>query len=249
MSIKSKYITPKFKKKYNPKVGLLALSTDLTIEKDFNSVCNKLPLDVFVNRIHNENPLTKENLLKMYDQIKTITEKILPGEKIDTVAYGCTSGTIAIGEDRVKEKIQLAKPNCYVTTPITSAIKAFKLMNIKKIAVFTPYPESVNKTIYEYFSNKNIEVFSFSTFNLNLDSDIANIDQQYLSETLIKLDISKADALFISCTALPALEIIDEVEKKINKPVLSSNQTLIWDTIRSVGYKLSIEGYGKLLRN
>jgi maleate isomerase len=249
MSIKPKHIIPKFKKKYNPKVGLLALSTDLTIEKDFNSVCNKLPLDIFVNRIHNENPLTKENLLKMHDQLEAITEKILPGEKIDTVAYGCTSGTIAIGEDSIKEKIQLAKPNCYVTTPITSAIKAFKLMNIKKIAVFTPYPESVNKTIYEYFSKKNIDVLSFATFNLDLDVDIANIDPKYLSETLIKLDTSKTDALFISCTALPALEILDEVEKKINKPVLSSNQTLIWDTIRSVRYKFPIEGYGKLLRN
>jgi len=249
MSIKPKHIIPKFKKKYNPKVGLLALSTDLTIEKDFNSVCNKLPLDIFVNRIHNENPLTKENLLKMHDQLEAITEKILPGEKIDTVAYGCTSGTIAIGEDSIKEKIQLAKPNCYVTTPITSAIKAFKLMNIKKIAVFTPYPESVNKTIYEYFSKKNIDVLSFTTFNLDLDVDIANIDPKYLSETLIKLDTSKTDALFISCTALPALEILDEVEKKINKPVLSSNQTLIWDTIRSVRYKFPIEGYGKLLRN
>ena len=39
------------------------------------------------------------------------------------------------------------------------------------------------------------------------------------------------------------------VEKKINKPVFSSNQTLIWDTIRSVGYKSSVEGYGKLLKN
>ena len=249
MSIKSKYITPKFKKKYNPKVGLLALSTDLTIEKDFNLVCNKLPLDVFVNRIHNENPLTKENLLKMHNQIEAITEKILPGEKIDTVAYGCTSGTIAIGEDSIKEKIQLAKPNCYVTTPITSAIKAFKLMNIKKIAVFTPYPESVNKTIYEYFSKKNIDVLSFGTFNLDLDADFANIDPKYLSETLTKLDISGADALFVSCTALPALEILDEVEKKISKTVFSSNQTLIWDTIRSVGYKYPVEGYGKLLRN
>ena len=149
MIIKSKYIKPKFKKTYNPKVGLLALTTDLTIEKDFNSIFNQLPIDVFVNRIHNENPLTKENLLKMSDQIEGIAEKILPGEKINTVAYGCTSGTIAIGEDRVKEKIQLAKPDCYVTTPITSAIKAFKLMNIKKIAVFTPYPDSVNKTIFE----------------------------------------------------------------------------------------------------
>ena len=84
----------------------MALSTDLTIERDFQSICHSLPINLFVNRIHNENPLTKENLLKMYDQLESITEKILPGEKINTVAYGCTSGTIAIGEDKIKEKIQ-----------------------------------------------------------------------------------------------------------------------------------------------
>jgi len=249
MTIKSNYIKPKLKKKTNPKVGLLALSTDLTIESDFQSICQRLPLDLFVNRIHNENPLTKENLLKMHDQIEPVTEKILPGQKINTVAYGCTSGTIAIGEDKVKEKVQLAKPDCYVTTPITSAIKAFKEMNVKKIALFTPYPESVNKTILEYFDRKNINIISFSTFNIDLDEDIANVDPKYLFETLIKLDTNNADALFISCTALPALEIVDEVEKKIGKIVLSSNQTLIWDTLRSVGYKSPVKGYGKLLRN
>jgi len=249
MNIKSEYIEPKFKKESNPRIGLLALSTDLTIERDFQSICHSLPINLFVNRIHNENPLTKENLLKMYDQLESITEKILPGEKINTVAYGCTSGTIAIGEDKVKEKIQLAKPGCHVTTPITSAIKAFNKMNVKKIAVFTPYPESVNKTISEYLIKKNINVTSFSTFNLDLDVDFARVDPKYLTEILTKLSIDEADALFISCTALPALEILDEVEKKINKPVFSSNQTLIWDTIRSVGYKSSVKGYGKLLRN
>ena len=249
MSIQSKYIVPKLKKKTTPKVGLLALSTDLTIENDFQSICQKLPLDLFVNRIHNENPLTKENLLKMHEQIESVTEKILPGQKINTVAYGCTSGTIAIGEDKVKEKVQLAKPDCYVTTPITSAIKAFKKMNLKKIALFTPYPESVNKTILEYFSKKNINIVSFGTFNIDLDEDIASVDPKHLLETLIKLDINDADALFVSCTALPALEILDQVEKKINKIVLSSNQTLIWDTLRSIGYKSPVEGYGKLLRN
>jgi len=247
MNIKSEYIEPKFKKESNPRIGLLALSTDLTIERDFQSICYSLPINLFVNRIHNENPLTKENLLKMHDQLESITEKILPGEKINTVAYGCTSGTIAIGEDKVKEKIQLAKPGCQVTTPITSAIKAFNKMNVKKIAVFTPYPESVNKTISEYLIKKNINVMSFSTFNLDLDVDFARVDPKYLSEILTKLNISDADALFVSCTALPALEILDEVEKKINKPVFSSNQTLIWDTIRSAGYKSSVEGYGKLL--
>ena len=211
MNIKSNYIKPKFKKESNPKVGLLALSTDLTIEKDFNSVCQKLPLDVFVNRIHNENPLSKENLLKMQERIESITEKILPGEKINTVAYACTSGTIAIGEDKVREKIQLAKPGCHVTTPIPAAIKAFNKMNVKKIAVFTPYPESVNKTISDYLIKKNINVMSFNSFNLDLDVDFARIDPNYLSETLTKLNMNDAEALFVSCTALPALEIIDEV--------------------------------------
>ena len=249
MSVQSKYIAPKFKKKTNPKVGLLALSTDLTIENDFQSICQKLPFDLFVNRIHNENPLTKENLKKMYDQIESVTEKILPGQKINTIAYGCTSGTIAIGEEKVKEKVQLAKADCYVTTPVTSAIKAFKEMNLKNIALFTPYPESVNKTILEYFRKKNINIVSFSTFNIDLDEDIASVDPKYLLETLVKLDIKDADALFVSCTALPALQILDQVEKKINKIVLSSNQTLIWDTLRSMGYKSPVEGYGKLLRN
>ena len=185
----------------------------------------------------------------MYEKIESITEKILPGEKINTVAYACTSGTIAIGDDKVREKIQLAKPGCQVTTPITSAIKAFNKMNIKKVAVFTPYPDSVNKTISEYLIKKNIDVTSFGTFNLDLDVDFARIDPKYLSEVLTNLNTKDADALFVSCTALPALEILDEVEKKINKPVFSSNQTLIWDTIRSTGYKYLVKGFGKLLRS
>ena len=249
MTISFKNITPEFKKNFNPRVGLIALSNDLTIESDFYAVCRDLPLDIFINRIQNENPLTKENLQKMQGELESVAKKILPEEKINAIAYGCTSGTIAIGEDKVKEKILSAKPGCYVTTPITSAIKAFKEMNIKKIAVFTPYPESVNKTILEYFIKKNIEVLSFATFNIDSDSNIAKVDPKYLLETLTKLDIKNADALFISCTALPVLKILDQIEKKINKPVLSSNQTLIWDSIRSVGYKSSIKGYGKLFRN
>jgi maleate isomerase len=249
MNIAIKHYDAKFKKELNPKVGLIALSTDQTIEGDFNNVCKNLPLDIFINRIHNQNPLTKENLLKMQDDLESVTKKILPDEKVNTIAYGCTSGTIAIGENNVKEKILLAKPGCYVTTPVTSAIKAFKKMNIKKIALFTPYPDAVNKTILEYFTKKNIEVLSFASLNLNLDSEFANVDPDYILEISSKLETKNADALFISCTALPVLNILDKLEKKIQKPVLSSNQTLIWDTIRSIGYKSSIKGYGKLLEN
>ena len=249
MALSIKHINSKFKKKNNPKVGLIALSTDQTIENDFNKICSNLPLDIFVNRIHNQNPLTKENLLKMQDDLELVANRILPDEKINTIAYGCTSGTIAIGEDKVRDKILLAKPGCYVTTPVTSAVKAFKKMNINKIALFTPYPDAVNKTILEYFSQKNIEVLSFASFNLNLDSEIANVDPNYILEISSKLEMKNVDALFISCTALPVLNILNKLEDKLKKLVLSSNQTLIWDTIRSTGYKSPINGYGKLLEN
>ncbi len=249
MSINFKHIVAKFKKNFNPKVGLIVLSNDHTIESDFNSVIRNLPIDIFINRIHNQNPLTRENLLKMEDEIESVAEKILPNEKIDTIAYGCTSGTIAIGEEKIKEKVLSAKPGCHVSTPITSAIKAFKQMNIKKISLFTPYSDSVNKTILEYFTKMNIKVLSFATLNLELESDIAKVDPNYLLEILTNLEVDQADALFISCTALPVLNILEKLENKIKKPVLSSNQTLIWDTIRSIGYKSSIKGYGKLLEN
>ena len=247
--MKPNYIKPIFKKKFNPKIGLITLSTDLTMESDFYSIINNLPIDVFVNRIKNYNPLTKENLLKMYDQLESVTKDILPNEKINTIAYGCTSGTIAIGKDKIEKKIQLAKPSCYVTTPITSAIKAINKMKIKKIAIFTPYPDSVNKTVFEYFSKEKIEVLSFSSFNLDSDAEIGKVDPNYLLEVLTKIEISDAEGLFVSCTALPVLKILDQVETKIKKTVLSSNQTLIWDSIRSVGYNSPVSGYGKLFRN
>jgi len=249
MTIAIKHYDAKFKKELNPKVGLIALSTDQTIEGDFNNICKNLPLDIFINRIHNQNPLTKENLLKMQNDLESVTNKILPDEKVNTIAYGCTSGTIAIGENNVREKILSAKPGCYVTTPVTSAMKAFQKMNIKKIALFTPYPDAVNKTILDYFTKKNIEVLSFASLNLNLDSEFANVDPNYILEISSKLETKNADALFISCTALPVLNILDKLEQTIKKPVLSSNQTLIWDTIRSIGYKSPIKGYGKLLEN
>ena len=247
--MKPNYIKPEFKKVFNPKIGLITLSTDLTMESDFYSIINNLPIDVFVNRIKNYNPLTKENLLKMYDQLESVTKDILPNEKINTIAYGCTSGTIAIGKEKIKEKIQIAKPGCYITTPITSAIKAINKMKIKKIAIFTPYPDSVNKSVFEYFSKEKIEVLSFSSFNLDSDLEIGKVDPNYLLEVLTKMEISDAEGLFVSCTALPVLKILDQVETKIKKTVLSSNQTLIWDSIRSVGYNSPVSGYGKLFKN
>ena len=78
------------------------------------------------------------------------------------------------------------------------------------------------------------------------DTDIGKVDPEHLYEVLSQMDLEEADALFVSCTALPVLQIIDRLEKKFNKPVLSSNQALIWDTLEKIGKNTSINGFGKL---
>jgi len=239
-------IEPKYNPNPNPRIGLIALASDFTIEKDFINVIKDKDIDFFVNRIECYNPLTSENLIKMSQKVTEVTKDILPDQKIDCVAYACTSGTIAAGYNSIEQKIKVAKPEAKVTTPSTAALKALKKLKIKKLSIFTPYSKKLNEEVVEYFKKENFNVTSNSYFDIESDIDIGKVDQKYLYDVLSKIDLKDADALFVSCTALPVLPIIDKLEKKLNKPVLSSNQALIWDTLENIGKNNSIKGFGKL---
>jgi len=242
-------IEPKYIKKHNPRVGLITLASDFRIEKDFNNVIYGKNIDLYCNRIQSYNPLTNEMLKKMADNISKVTRDILPDQKLDCVAYGCTSGTIAAGFESIFDKVNLAKPNTKVTTPITSAINAVKSLNIKKLSIFTPYTNEINQSVIDYFIKENVQISELSYFDIASDIDIGKIDPEHLYDVLSKIDLSKSDALFVSCTALPVLQIIKDLEKKIGKIVLSSNQTLIWDTLKQIDYKNKVEGYGELFNS
>ena len=239
-------VEPKYNSSTKPKVGLIVLATDFMIEKDFIDVTKGMGIDLFVNRIHTYFPLTSENLIKMSNTLTEVSKDILPDEKLDCVVYGCTSGTIAAGYDSIKKKIELAKPEAKVTTPSTAATNALKKMNVSKVAIFTPYSKKLNDEVVDYFKKENFIVTSNSYFDILNDADIAKIDPDYLYDVISKMNLGDAEAVFLSCTNLPALSILDKLEKKLNKIVLSSNQVLIWDTLQSVGKNNSIKGFGKL---
>ena len=242
-------IEPKFTKKNNPRIGLITLASDFRIEKDFNDVIYGKNIDLYSNRINCYNPLTNETLKKMADDIPEVTKNILPDQKLDCVAYGCTSGTIAAGYQSIYEKVNLAKPNTKVTTPITSAINALKTLKINKVSIFTPYTDEINQSVINYFKNEKIEISELSYFNIASDLDIGKVDPQHLFDVLTKQDLSNSDALFVSCTALPVLSIINDIEKKLGKVILSSNQTLIWDTLKQIDNQNKVDGYGVLFNN
>ena len=239
-------VEPKYNSNPNPRIGLIALASDFMIEKDFINVIKDKNIDFFVNRIECYNPLTRENLIKMSEKVTEVTKDILPDEKIDCVVYACTSGTIAAGYNSIEKKVKIAKPEAKVTTPSTAAIKALKKLKIQKLSIFTPYSKRLNDEVVEYFKKENFEVTSNSYFDIESDIDIGKIDSEYLFNVLSEMDLKEADALFVSCTALPVLQLIDKLEKKLNKPVLSSNQALIWDTLENIGKNISISGFGKL---
>ena len=239
-------IEPKYISKSNPRIGLIALGSDFRIEKDFNNIIYGRDIDLYVNRIHCYNPLTNKTLAKMADDITEVTKDILPDQKIDCIAYGCTSGTVAAGYDTIKEKVNLAKPEAKVTTPITSAIKALKVLGINKISIFTPYTNTINNSVVSYFKKENITINSLTYFDIASDLDIGKVDENYLFEVLSKINLDNSEALFVSCTALPVLSIIDKLEKKLNKIILSSNQTLIWEALNLIGNKEPVVGFGKI---
>ena len=243
-----KKIEPKYIKLTNPRIGLIALGSDFVIEKDFNKIIQDKKIDFFVNRIKTYDPLNRENLIKMSEELTYVTSNILPNEDIDCIVYGCTSGTIASGFETIEKKIKNAKPRSKVTTPSTAAIAALKKLNIEKISLFTPYPKKLNDEVLSFFKDEKFLITSNYYLDIKSDTDIWKVDPEHLFKVLISMDHADSDALFISCTALPVLQIIEKLEKKLKKFVLSSNQVLIWDTLEKIGQNNSINGFGKLFK-
>ena len=131
-------------------LGLIVLATDGTIEYEFRRVLEALPgVAIYESRILNSASITPETLKAMESRIAPAAEVILPGEPLDVVAYGCTSASMVIGEDRVAECIREARPEVACTTPITGALAALRALgapgDVGRIALLTPYIDEINR--------------------------------------------------------------------------------------------------------
>lgn len=229
-------------------IGLIALATDQTVERDFRNI---LPteVDFFVSRIANINPCTVENLRTMAPQLTSATSLILPGAEIDVMAYCCTSGTVAIGYDRIVEQICSARPGVPCTTPITAALAGFQKLSLRRIVVLTPYIDEVNQPVRWFLEENGINVLSLNSFNIEDDVIMGRIPTEAIYTAARQIDRADADGIFISCTAVRAVDVIDRLEQTLGKPVLSSNQALAWQALRLAGYTDPISGFGRLLRD
>ena len=77
---------------------------------------------------------------------------------------------------------------------------------------------------------------------------MANLPPDAILQGAIEADRAEADALFISCTAIRALDVVERIEQAIGKPVVTANQAMIWQSLRLSGCQTTVDGYGELLR-
>jgi len=231
------------------RIGLIALATDHITECDLHALRPNADLGIYANRVQFTNPTTAENLIATLPHLTAAASQILPGETLDAVAYACTAASALIGDDAVREAIQAAKPEVPVITPPAAASDGFVALGCRKISVLTPYTEAVTAPVVRYFSERGLDVLNASCLGLADDTEIARIAPKTIvaaAETACDRD---AEALFISCTALRAVQVLQPIEDRLGVPVVSSNQAMFWKTIREADCDLAISGFGRLLEN
>ena len=229
------------------RIGLIALASDYATERDFMNMRPNDDVAIFVSRILNANPVTVENLLSMAPRVTDAVSLILPDGRIDSVAYSCTSGTVVIGYDAIAESVHAVRPGIPVATPITAGLAGLAKFSVEKIAVLTPYTDNVNGPIVRYIEDHGLDVVALTSFLFEDDNEMSRISPDAIFHAAIEADRPEADALFISCTALRAVDAIERIEQTIRKPVISANQALFWQALRGAGYSHPVTGYGQLL--
>ena len=138
--------------------------------------------------------------------------------------------------------------NHVATTLLTGAMAAFEAMNIKKIALGTAYTDDINALEAEYFAERGIDCITVKGMSLMTDTQMNLVTPECLLEFAKFVDHPEADAVFLSCGALRSIDILDQAEQKLGKPVLSSSQVSMWHCLRLARINDKINGVGQLLR-
>jgi maleate isomerase len=169
--------------------------------------------------------------------------------KPSCIAYACTAASFIRGVGYDTEIIRRIEDvsGTRATTTSTAVVEALKELEIGKLAVVAPYVDEVCLRLKHFLQDSGFEVVSLET--LGLAKDIFKASPGEVYQLVKAADRSDADALFISCTNLRALEIIDALEQDIGKPIVNANQATMWHALRLSKIHGQLNGLGCLYRS
>ena len=246
-TIISKLRKPSFDKGRHSRarLGFILMSTDLAAESDFFDISPK-DVAIHITRLKTDDYTTNETLSKHIEFMADAASRIQPDTKPDVISYSCTSGSIVIGEDRVKEEIKKGAPYAIPMTLVTGVVDALRELKVKNLVVGTPYLDEINTNEAEFLFNKGFSVLNIQGLNLTKGIEFGTVTPDYWIKFAEEINDESADAIFLSCGGIRSTEVIDQIELKVGKPVITSNQAQMWSCLRRAGVDDKISGFGKL---
>lgn len=228
------------------KIGFVLLATEQTVQDDMLTL-RPPGVGVHFARAAIPDSITSETLAAQAELLADVAATLLPDGSLDVVCYACTSGSLVIGEERVASELNRGAPAALATSLISGVLRALRVVGASRIVVATPYLDEINAREAAYMERAGFEVLDIQGLNLERDSDMVRVAPDYIAEFAASVDRSDADAVFVSCGALRTLDVVQQLEDRLGKPVVCSNQAMMWDCLRLAGIADRIPGYGSLL--
>ena len=232
------------------RIGAIVLATDHTMEAEWRDMLAIDGVAFYVARIWNDAQITPDTLAALGKEIAPATRLILPNdERLDSVAFGCTSGAMVLGDEYVEREVRRHRPGIPVTSPMLAGIEALKALGLRRVALLTPYMQAINERMRAHVEARGIEVPALGSFNNPDDLVAATISPDTLLEAATRLGRAKeVDGVFISCSSFRAAGIIERLEQATGKPATASNHAMAWHALRLAGYREPVRGWGRLFQ-
>lgn len=232
-------------KHHRARLGFILMSTDLASESDFFAMAPE-GVAVHITRLKTDDYTTNETLSRHIEHMAEAAARIQPDVRPEVISYGCTSGSIVIGEERVMKEIRRGAPWAEPMCIVTGVIDALRELNARKIVVGTPYLDEINTAEAEFLAARGFEVLDIQGLNLSTGIEFGRVTPAYWIRFALEIDRPDADAIFLSCGGIRALEVAAEIEQRAGKPVVTSNQAQFWSCLRRAGIPDQLEGFGQI---
>ncbi|MEL7117588.1 MAG: aspartate/glutamate racemase family protein [Pseudomonadota bacterium] len=215
-----------------PQIGLIVLQTDETIERDMR-VLMPDHVELLVSRVPSAPLVTSDTLAEMAGALTQAANLLPQGAHFSAVGYGCTSGTAEIGADRIAALVRQGVGAPQVTEPLSALIAACRAMGVTRLGIISPYIESVSSTLRSRLADAGLSVTAFESFEEASEERVVRISGASVAAAAVTLaKDAEIDALFLSCTNLRTLDVINDIEAATGVTVFSSNQVLAWHLLR-----------------
>ncbi len=178
------------------------------------------------------------------DRVRRATKDVLAPEPL-VVTYACASGSFVGGAEGERElhASMMSAGAPAATTTSGGLVQALRALGLTRIAVVTPYIDSVTERLLTFLAEHGVEVVS--SVGLGLLDHIWKVGYSEVVQAVTSVDVPEADGVFISCTNVPTYDIIGPLERWLGKPVLTANQVTMWSALHAIGSPMM--GSGQLL--